>query len=119
MWKPSLGNFTFNMENLENAKVGDLLLIYGGDTDRLATVKRTTSTRVITNNDTAFRKKDGCEVGQANIWWKKHARLATESDIKRFKRESWIGKCRNINFNNLTDSQLQEILNIAYPKKEN
>lgn len=106
------------MENLENVKVGDLLLIYGCDNDRLATVKRTTSTRVITNNNTAFRKKDGCEVGQTNIWWRRYARLATKSDIQRLKRELWIGKCRSINFEKLTDTQLQDILNIAYPKNE-
>lgn len=105
------------MANLENVKVGDLLFVSGNlSYGSLEIVIRITDTLVITKNR-RFKKKSGLAFG-SDTWCRFSARPATDDDIAMIARKKNIRKCKEINFENLTDTQLQEILNIAYPKKD-
>lgn len=112
------GEFYFFMGNLENVKVGDLLLVLGNlSYESLEVVIRITDTLVITKYR-RFKKKNGLALG-SDTWNRIYARPANDKDIAMIVRKKNIRKCKEIKFESLTDSQLQEILNIAYPKNEN
>lgn len=103
------------MNELENVKVGDKLLvrnnIYWED---IEIVERVTKTLVITKRH-KFRIKDGFSVPKST-WINIYARPATPEDIKRNIRKKNIQTCRDTNYDKLTDSQLERIINIINNK---
>lgn len=98
-------------ESLENVKVGDKLLVYINQTKGIETVERTTTTLVITKLH-RFRKDNGYAQGSGG-WTIIRAILATDKDIAEATHRRLISKCRNIDFDSLTDSQLEAILKIV------
>lgn len=108
------------MNSLENVKVGDKLLVfYPHDVKGIETVERITATLVITKHH-RFVKKSGKAQG-SDSWSYTYAKLATSEDAEKIGRDvmrrNLIRKCENINFNTLTDSQLEQILEIANQKQ--
>lgn len=103
------------METLDNAKVGDKLIVRTSYDECIETVERVTATLVITKLH-RFIKKNGRMQG-CDTWHSYYATLATPKDEERIskavKRRNLVYKCENIQFKNLTDSQLEEILKIA------
>lgn len=104
------------MNSLENVKVGDkLLVLFPYDVKGIETVERITATLVITKHH-RFIKKSGKAQG-SDSWSYAYAKLATPEDTERISREvkhnGLVRKCENINFKTLSDSQLEQILEIV------
>lgn len=109
------------MSSLENVTVGDKLVVfYPYDVKRIETVERISSTLVITKNH-RFIKKSGKAQG-CDSWSYVFAKLATFEDVEKIsreaKRKNILRRCENIKFNTLSDSQLEQILEIANKKEE-
>lgn len=102
------------MNNLENAKVGDRLIVTTQWTKQLLTVEKVHKNFVISGNY-KFRKRTGTIV-TSDCWNTATAKIATKEDIDAFKKEVMVKQCRNIIFENLSDSQLEQILEIACKK---
>lgn len=100
---------------LDNVKVGDRLFVTGRWNKSIETVEKVTKLHVITRN--GKYRKSGCSVGDG--WTHSYARLATAEDIENVRKEiarsKMLAKCRDINFGSLTDSQLEQILEIVNP----
>lgn len=108
------------MNSLESAKVGDKLLVqYPHDVKGIETVEHITATLVITKHH-RFIKKSGKAQG-SDSWSYTYAMIATPEDAEKItrevKRRNFIRKCENIKFNTLSDSQLEQILEIANQKQ--
>lgn len=107
------------MNSLENAKVGDKLIVTSRWSKQLLTVEKVHKNFVIAGGY-KFRKANGSEVS-SDSWDTSIAKLATQEDIDAFRREvkhhKMISQCRDINFENLSDSQLEQILEIANKKQ--
>lgn len=99
---------------LDNVKVGDRLFVSNGLTEGIEVVERLTQTLVITKYH-RFKKQSGKRQGDER-WCALYARLATDEDIAMINRMRMIRKCENINFQLLTNSQLDQILKIVNPK---
>ena len=103
------------MNSLENAKVGDLLIITHRYNKQLLTVEKVHKNFVIAGCY-KFRKTTGSLVS-SDSWSTSTAKLATQEDIDAFRKEvkhhKMISQCRDIGFASLTDSQLEQILEIA------
>lgn len=107
------------MSNLENAKVGDQLLVsrpHGSCA--IETVERITPTLVITKSH-RFVKRTG-DAHNMGKWFYTTAQLATPADVERVRRESrrkeLATQCGSINFHNLSVTQLAQILEIVNNK---
>ncbi len=107
------------MNSLENAKVGDLLIVTHRWNKQLLTVEKVHKNFVIAGCY-KFRKATGSLVS-SDSWSTSTAKLATQEDIDAFrkevKRHKMISQCRDILFEQLSDSQLEQILEIANPKQ--
>lgn len=108
------------MNSLENAKIGDkLLVLFPHDVKGIETVERITATLVITKRH-RFIKKSGKAQG-SDSWSYTYAKIATPEDAEKIsqevKRKNLIRKCENINFNILSDTQLEQILEIVNKKE--
>lgn len=107
------------MNSLENAKVGDKLIMKSRWNQSILTVEKVQKNFVIANSY-KFRKSNGALV-TSDSWSSSTAKLATQEDIDAFrkavKRSKMIGRCREIRFENLSDSQLEQILEIANKKE--
>lgn len=103
------------MNSLENAKVGDLLIVTHRWNKQLLTVEKVQKNFVIAGCY-KFRKTTGMLV-TSDSWSKSTAKLATQEDIDAFrkevKRHKMVSQCRDIIFENLSDSQLEQILEIV------
>lgn len=103
------------MSSLENAKVGDLLIITSRWNKQILTVNKVQKNFVIAGN-CKFLKANGSLV-TSDRWDTTKANLATQEDIDAFrkevKRHKMINQCRDIIFEKLSDSQLKQILEIA------
>lgn len=101
--------------SLENAKVGDTLLVTSRWCKRLLTVDKVQKNFVIAGVY-KFRKSNGSCVDSSR-WFVSNAILATQEDIDAFREEvrrgEMISQCRDIKFEGLSDTQLEQILEIA------
>jgi len=101
------------MENFENVKVGDKVVLGYAWHDDIEEVIRVTATLFVTKRGYKFRKKDGCEQGRGYV----HARYATPEDIERIALErnhiELVRKCGDIRFKTLSIQQLEDILKIV------
>ena len=108
------------MNNLENVKVGDLLLINDRWGEVVAVVERLTATLIVTGNGYRINRKSGCVHGGGQ-WNHISVRIASQEDVDRVRRGRYrvemINKCGKICFSNLSDSQLEQILEIASQKQ--
>lgn len=108
------------MNSLENAKVGDILIVTHRYNKQLLTVEKVHKNFVIAGCY-KFRKTTGTLV-TSDSWSASTAKLATQEDIDAFrkevKRHKMVSQCRDIIFENLSDSQLEQILEIANKKEE-
>lgn len=100
---------------LDNVKVGDKLFVTSRWRKSIDTVEKVTKLHVITSN--CKYRKSGDSVGDG--WTHSFARPATEEDIENIRKEiarnNMLAKCRDINFDSLTDSQLEQILETVNP----
>ena len=107
------------MNSLENAKVGDLLIVTHRCNKQLLTVEKVQKNFVIAGCY-KFRKTTGSLVS-SDSWNTSTAKLATQEDIDAFrkevKRHKMISQCRDIIFEKLSDSQLEQILEIVNNKE--
>lgn len=99
------------MNNLENVNVGDKLFVSNGWIGYLETVERLTNTLVITKVH-RFARKSG-RLSGSTCWDALYARIATDEDVAKVRREQMIRKCRDVDFSILTNTQLEQILEIA------
>lgn len=106
------------MKELENVKVGDRLLVRNSYGEGIETVERITKTLVFTRYR-AYRIKDGYSKS-SDKWNLIHADIATQEDINRIMeantRRKNIKICRDMDYDKLTDSQLERIINIIKNK---
>lgn len=104
---------------LTNVKVGDRLIVHTRYNQYIETVQRITATLVITKTH-RFRKTDGIAPG-SDSWQILYACVATPEKIeaynKKVKRKNLITDCENIKFPELSDTQLEKILEIANTKE--
>lgn len=103
------------MNSLENAKVGDLLIVTHSWNKQLVMVEKVHKNFVIAGCY-KFRKTTGSLVS-SDSWSTSTAKLATQEDVDAFrkevKRHKMVSLCRDILFESLSDSQLEQILEIA------
>lgn len=57
------------MENLENVKVGDLLISHSRNIKSVVKVERVTPTQLVVTGGERFRKKDGGGVGSSGFYY--------------------------------------------------
>jgi hypothetical protein len=105
---------------LDNVKVGDKLLVTSMWAKRIVTVEKVLKANIIAGGS-KYRKSTGYKY-PIDAWNITSARPATEEDIenvsKEIARNMMLAGCRKINFDNLTDTQLEQILEIVNPKTE-
>lgn len=103
------------MNSLENAKVGDKLIRTSRWVKQLLEVDKVQKNFVIAGGF-KFRKSTGTLV-TSEAWDSSTAKLATQEDIDAFmkeeKRQRMARQCRDIKFDNLSYTQLEQILEIA------
>lgn len=103
------------MKSLENVKAGDKLIVRTEYNEYVAEVERITATLVITKHH-RFRRETGQALGN-DVWRSVWAMPATAAEIDRVdrlsKRRRLVEKCMRIDFRQLADSQLEEILKIT------
>lgn len=103
------------MNGLENAKVGDKLIVSSRWDQFVLTVEKVQKNFVIAQG-CKFRKSNGSRV-TSDHWDGSSAKIATEEDLMAFnrvvKRQKMICQCSDIKFEKLSDSQLKQILEIA------
>ncbi len=106
------------MNELENVKVGDKLLVRNRYGEDIEIVKRVTKTLVITEHH-RYRIKDGRGF-PIDSWIFTHAHPASIENIERITkadiRRKNIQTCKNIDYDKLTDSQLERIISIINDK---
>lgn len=106
------------MNSLENAKVGDLMIVTHRYNKQLLTVEKVQKNFVIAKGY-KFRKSSGTLVS-SDCWTSASAEIATEEDLEDFRKEvrrqRMISQCSDIIFEQLSDSQLEQILEIVNPK---
>lgn len=102
------------MNELENVKVGAKLLVSDRFGERIEIVERVTKTLVITEHH-RYRIKDGRGL-PIDSWIITHAHPASIEDIERITkagiRRKNIQTCKNIDYDKLTDGQIERIVNI-------
>lgn len=107
------------MNSLENVKVGDLLIVTHRWNKQLLAVEKVHKNFVIAGGY-KFRKATGSQVS-SDSWDVSTAKLATQEDIDAFRREvkrhKMVSQCRDILFESLSDTQLEQILEIANKKE--
>lgn len=103
------------MNSLDNAKVGDILIVTHRYNKQLLTVEKVHKNFVIAGFY-KFHKTTGSLV-TSDSWSASTAKLATQEDIDAFrkevKRHKMVSQCRDIDFTSLTNSQLEQILEIV------
>ncbi len=103
------------MNNLNSVRVGAKLIMTDQWNTSIITVEKVYKNVVIANGY-KFRKSSGLLV-TSDKWSFACARPATEEDIIRFekaaKRQKILSECRDIKFESLSDSQLEQILAIS------
>lgn len=103
------------VSTLANVRVGDKLIVHTRYNQFIETVERITATLVITKTH-RFRKSDGAAPG-SDSWNILCACEATPEKLeaynKKVKRKNLIKDCENIKFPDLSDTQLEKILEIA------
>lgn len=103
---------------LDNAKVGDKLIMTSRWNRAILTVEKVQKNFVIAKSY-KFRKSSGTLVS-SGCWTFASAKIATEEDLENFRkdvrRQRMISQCRDIIFEQLSDSQLEQILEIVNPE---
>lgn len=106
------------MSELENLKVGDLVIVVGSFASKLSKVMRVTKAQILVDN-CHFRKKDGRLIGGGD-WHYGRIKPATDEDIKRInereRKEELIAFIRRNAWGNLSLESLQVICDVV--KKE-
>ena len=100
---------------LNNVKPGDKVIVNTQLHKGIEVVERTTATLVITKYH-RFNKKSGKALG-GDTWSYVWARIGTEEEVEQIQKEAYrrnlISKCNGIQFNKLSNSQLEAILKIS------
>lgn len=106
------------MNELENLKVGDIVIVSGVFADKLSKVMRVTKAQILVDNR-HYRKKDGCLVGGSE-WEYGRIKPATDEDINRInereRKEELIAFIRRNAWSNLSLESLETICDVV--KKE-
>lgn len=103
---------------LDNAKVGDKLIMTSRWNRAILTVEKVQKNFVIAKGY-KFRKSSGTLVS-SDSWTSASTKIATEEDLEDFRKEvrrqRMISQCHDIIFDGLSDSQLEQMLEIVNPK---
>ena len=106
------------MNELENLKVGDVVIVSGVFADKLSKVMRVTKAQILVDNR-HYWKKDGRIVGRSGFCCGR-IKPATDEDIerinKREQKEELIAFIRKVAWCNLSLESLQAICDVV--KKE-
>lgn len=108
------------MNEFENLKVGDLVVVRGSLIvgDELRRVERLTKTQIVVGNR-RYRKKDGRLVGEG-MWFYGFIKPATEKDIERIneakQKDELLTFIRKVAWCNLPLESLETICDVV--KKE-
>ena len=108
------------MNELENLKVGDLVVVRGSLIvgEELRKIERVTNSQIAIGNR-RYRKKDGRLVGEGN-WHYGFIKPATEKDIERInereRKDELLAFIRKVAWCNLSLESLQTICDVV--KKE-
>ena len=106
------------MSDLENLKVGDLVIVVGNFASKLSKVMRVTKAQILVDNR-HYWKKDGRLVGRSGFCYGR-IKPATDEDIesinKREQKEELIAFIRRNVWSNLSLESLQTICDVV--KKE-
>lgn len=106
------------MNELENVKVGDKLLVHNRYGEDIEIVRKVTKTLVVTKYH-RFRIRDGYSI-PTDKWINTYAKPATPDYIERIAkikiRVRNIQICKDTDYYKLTDSQLERIIDIIKNK---
>ena len=98
----------------ENVKIGDLFIVSGRYSQRLAKVTNVTKTRFRVG-DVTFFKKDGSEYGGSS-WSSNSCEIPTEEKIKELKedieKEKVIRALKELDFNKYSLNELNKVIEI-------
>lgn len=106
----------------KNAKVGDKAIVTHGRCSTVGTVTRVGRRCVSVNNVKFFRSNGRSTVGFDFPGTYEYARLASQEDVAELGgcrpadgkiHRLLVGKCREIDFDSLSDAHLMKILRIA------
>lgn len=99
------------MENLENIKVGDKVIVVKRYTRHVRKVKRLTKTQIVVDDD-KFRKSDGKSVNNYG-WFSPFIRKATQELISEVeeeeKRTKLLYEVYHTDWNKLRTDKLEEV----------
>lgn len=99
------------MENFEDIKVGDKVIVTNGRIERVETVKRLTNTLVFVGYK-GFRKKDGCEYGGRPFETMRLCKATPEAIAeieKEMKRNDILDKLARFHWGILDDETLEKV----------
>ena len=108
------------MNEFENLKVGDLVVVRGNIIagEELSKIERVTNSQIVISNR-RYRKKDGRLVGEGN-WHYGSIKPATEKDIERInereRKDELLAFIRKVAWCNLSLESLETICDVV--KKE-
>lgn len=106
------------MNEFENLKVGDLVIVSGSSADKLSKVMRVTKAQILVDSR-HYWKRNGSLVG-GNDWRYGRIKPATDEDIerinKRKQKDKLIAFIRKVAWFNLTLESLETICDVV--KKE-
>lgn len=77
------------MENLENAKVGDLLISRNRHRASVVKVERVTPTQLVVTGGERFRKKDGSGVGSGGFYYS-YLTIPKEGEVESIKKRNVV-----------------------------
>ena len=83
------------MSELEDVKVGDLVISHHRTGRRVLKVEKITPTQIVTVGNERYRKKDGCAVGCGGFYYDSIT-VPKEGEVESIRRRNFIvNVCRN------------------------
>ena len=109
---------TENRKALEQAKVGDIIIINTNFGRQLLKIIRIGNKYFFTQNNRGWRKTDGREKGGGNTWGTNFCKLATSDEIasvnKASRRRRYIENLQNTDYQKLSEEVLKKLCKIIY-----
>lgn len=85
------------MGNLENVKVGDLLVRRSHFKTELVKISRLTPTQIVVDDGKKYYKKNGYMVGNDNMWYSVWVYIPKEGEVEQIREQNTIyDVCRKV-----------------------
>lgn len=101
--------------DFNSLNVGDKVISFRPNEERIETVVRKTKTMIITENK-RYRISDGVEIGRGGSWAVSILRIGTAEEMEAIKRKNSLKRMRykieSQNWENVPDEKLEKIYNI-------